>query len=348
MNILLSAYYDRNFGDDMMVRLAARALAEHELFLNERREEFLTPFAGEDNLRLLSECGQAQIAGELRVTGSYFMMRYKQRMKHMIGRAYKEWKGKRGLQFKSIIGCSVGPFVDQTAERISMIDISAYDLITVRDRYSYEFIKKNVKSANVSYYPDIVFSTPESWLPPRSGEELLGVVVHNNVVETGNNYAFAQKLAQMCDEYIARTGKKVLLFVFDIGIEYDVLCACNVKALSKYPHMYEFMLHEDNGDTVIKNFARCKTIVSARLHGIILALRMGIPVLPVLYSDKARHMLDDLGFSGKRYTVGAFVDAPVEELYESLTHTKAFELPENLISDAGMHFTAFKRQLASL
>lgn len=40
MNILLSAYYDRNFGDDMMVRLAARALAEHELFLNERREEF--------------------------------------------------------------------------------------------------------------------------------------------------------------------------------------------------------------------------------------------------------------------------------------------------------------------
>lgn len=62
VNILLSAYYDRNFGDDMMVRLAARALAEHELFLNERRGGVLTPFAGGDNLRLLSECGQAQIA----------------------------------------------------------------------------------------------------------------------------------------------------------------------------------------------------------------------------------------------------------------------------------------------
>lgn len=46
VNILLSAYYDRNFGDDMMVRLAARALAEHELFLNEAAGGVLTPFAG--------------------------------------------------------------------------------------------------------------------------------------------------------------------------------------------------------------------------------------------------------------------------------------------------------------
>lgn len=348
MNIRLTAYYDRNFGDDMMVRLAAAALGEHRLFLEQGREEFLVPFRGLDNVCFPSERKNAIYDGELRVTGSYFMVRREEHIRYIRDRGLDERREKRRLRFKCILGCSAGPFVSLRAERAARFDIGNYDLITVRDRYSYDLIKKYNKRAFVHCFPDIVFSLPDDWIPAPTGEGLLGMVVHNDIIAPRDNGAFARRMAQVCDKYIEKHGRPVLLFVFDIGVELDILCACNIKAWSKYPDMLEIVLHEDNGDHVLRQMARCGTVVSARLHGVILALRMGIPVLPVLYTDKTQHVLDDLGFTGKRYTVEEFVAASVESIYEETAGAARFVLPAGISAEADRHFEVFRSYLEEL
>lgn len=350
MDISLAAYYDRNFGDDMMVRLAANALEEHRLYMEQAREEFLAPFSGIENLYPYAAGSGVAKDGQIRVTGSYFMIRrrYLPDLNYMYQRGRMEKKRRETMKFSYVIGCNVGPFANRLAEKISIAEMKAYDLLTFRDRYSYEFAKAHVKGAQLYYFPDIVFSTPQRWLAPPTGEGLLGVVVHTNIIETKNNSALAKSLALLCDEYTSRTGKKVLLFVFDIGVEDDILCACNVRLHSKHPEMLELVLHDDCGGNIIRNMARCGTVVSARLHGMVMALRMGIPLLPVLYSDKAKHLLSDIGYLEKAYSVSEFVELPAKELCDKLMKIAPYFVPEQIVQEAEKHFEVARRHMAEI
>ena len=164
MDISLAAYYDRNFGDDMMVRLAADALEGHKLYMEQSREEFVAPFSGIGNLYPYSAGRGVAKDGQIRVTGSYFMIRrrYLPDLNYMYQRGRMEKKRREAMKFSYVIGCNVGPFANRMAEKISIAEMNVYDLLTFRDRYSYEFAKAHVKHAQLYYFPDIVFSTPDS------------------------------------------------------------------------------------------------------------------------------------------------------------------------------------------
>ena len=54
-----------------------------------------------------------------------------------------------------------------------------------------------------------------------------------------------------------------------------------------------------NRKQLLEEMSRSAYIIAARFHGMILGLAAGKSVFPILYSDKTKYVLEDLGFQGK-------------------------------------------------
>ncbi len=337
MSTLIKGYLDRNLGDDLMLRIVLEQLKDYKFYIAEEQKELLLPFANINNIFDLDDYPNKQTNKILKVTGSDFMILNKTGIYYSLVRILQKKKNKKVPM--AVIGCNVGPFVNSLARNLAIKEMEQYKLITVRDKFSYEFIKKNTKKPEVYYYPDLVFALPDEWLPNhREDEGHLGISAYRRAKT--NNYKVYKKLAIIADRYIQKTNKKVLLFAFDMENENDISAAFTIKDLCKNKDKIEIILHNDNGDNIIKNMARCERIIGIRLHCSVLAIRMGKPFIPIIYSKKTHDLLDDLNYREKRFNIDNF---EIDEVLETLYKSKTFKIDKDIIEAAKGHVKTYKK-----
>jgi polysaccharide pyruvyl transferase WcaK-like protein len=63
----------------------------------------------------------------------------------------------------------------------------------------------------------------------------------------------------------------------------------------RFPARTQIVAHKDCTE-IPAAFARCEKIIGARFHAIVLALRMGIPFYPLIFREKTRNLLKDIGY----------------------------------------------------
>lgn len=345
INILVDCYLDRNFGDDIMLRILALELKDHKLYLKTNKKELLIPFKDIDNIYNLSENKVTNFDAMVRVIGSGFMITSKIGIYYAI-KTLLNYKAQRSKCKKRItIGCNVGPFLNKFAELISKSEMNYFGLITTRDMFSYNYIKNNAKKTMTSCFPDIVFSMPSEWLV-KNDEGCLGISAYRNNSKPHLNYDYYTAMAKIADEYIEKTGKKVLLFAYDIENENDIVSAYTIKALCRNAEMVEIILHIDNGDNIIKNTARCSNIIAVRFHSAILAMRMGIPFFPIIYSKKLDNALNDLNYTGERVLFSDVKSIDVQKLVISLIANKNnYKTDSTVFEKAKGHINLLKEYL---
>lgn len=323
VRILLDGYFDHNFGDDLMLTLAAKSLKEYELYVPDRKINL-------ENADYTSQ--KTGFDAYLKVTGSGFQIYNNLGIAYRMRDMHRET---RRAPMRAAVSCNISPFINRAARTAINMQLSSYDLITVRDSYSYEYIRQNVPNVRCGVYPDIVFSLPDSMIPDIKCENLLGVAVRAG--------ADAQKIAAAIDGYTQKTGSGALLLCFDTGSENDAQAAERIKQNAKYADKIEIITYENITD-MLANMRRCAVILSIRFHSIVLAARMGIPFVPFAYSDKTVNALTDLEFSGKIFRTDDFDAADVTQ--ELLT-VKRFLLPEDTAGKAKLHMEKFKELLAA-
>ena len=124
---------------------------------------------------------------------------------------------------------------------------------------------------------------------------------------------------------------------FNTGLEDDVSVANQVYGIMKNKHMTEIIRYTDIND-MLKNIKRCGAILGIRFHSAMLALRMGIPVVPIAYSDKTKNALDEIGYSGKIYDVN---NIDTDEVLKSILNAVPYKLDGNIIKSAENHIKRF-------
>lgn len=317
MKILLDGYFDRNFGDDLMMRLAYNALSEHEIYM--KKSEYTPDYA-----RGLTDTTDADIS--LTVTGSGFLLYgYKSALYRI-----KEIKQDKLKCKKAVLSCNISPFPNKFAERVILKQLSGLDFITVRDKYSYDYIKNHLPDLKCEYYPDIAFSMPDDMISNVPCENALGIVAYKS------NYGGL--IARLCDEYIEKTGNKVLIFALDTGKEDDFSAAVEIKNIMK--HECEIIEY----DGILKNIRRCSKIITTRLHSLVISLLAGVDIIPIAYSDKIRHVLSDLNFNGHIFDLKKLdYDALLEE---TLSHKDRFLLDKSVSENAKNHIKRFKELMS--
>ncbi len=321
MKILLDGYFDRNFGDDLMLTLSARGLKEHELYVPSREINI-------ENMRYTQAKSGFDVY--LKVTGSGFVIY------NTLGAAYRLRDARRELKYalrRAVISCNIGPFANAIGEAAVKKHLSRFDFVTVRDARSLEYMNRHFPEKNAVCLPDIVFSLPDDMIPDVKSENLLGISVRGA--------SDCDALAQIADRYIAETGGKALILCFDGGMENDLLAAKRVKETMRAADKAEIIRYETVSGMLCA-MKRCAAILGVRLHASVLAARMGIPFAAVSYSQKTEDTLREAGIKSKIYKSGSL---PVQEVTDDLLNPTDFKVSNDVVKAASEHIAKFKKYL---
>lgn len=281
--IYLTGYFDRNFGDDMMMKLVVADSPETIFLVNETAD---TPLLSETNV-IAKPYEVCRRFPKLVVTGSGFMINTKAALKTEL-----LWFINGHHPGDYCLGCNMEPLGNPIKRFLIRQKLNKFKLITCRDQESYRWLRQNTNKPEIHYLPDILFSIPDEWLPVIKAPNKLGISLMHRAADQVD-CAYYRAMAEIADEWIRKTGKSVLLMAFDTGKEDDLFACRAVQSLMQFPDRTEIVAHRD-GTEIPAAFAQCEKVVAARFHATVLSLRMGIPVYPLVYREKTRNLLKDI------------------------------------------------------
>ena len=281
----MTGYFDRNFGDDMMMKLIVRSLPEITFLVNETAD---TPLLSEPNVEQVAYkiCRRHP---RLVVTGSGFMINTKAAFKTEI-----IWFLRGHHPGDYCLGCNIEPLDNPIKRFLIRQKLNKFKIITCRDRSSCHWLLENTRKPDVYCLPDILFSIPNEWLPAIQTSSKLGISMMHRAGDQ-EDCAYYRAMAEAADEWVQSTGNGVILMAFDAGKEDDLFACRAVQALMQFPEKTQIVAHWD-GTEIPAAFAQCEKIIGARFHSMVLALRMGIPFFPVIYREKMRNLIRDLDY----------------------------------------------------
>lgn len=342
--ILVDIYLAQNLGDDMFLDHLATSFPEID-FVPFHPGRNYTPFfekyknvqqfpytfldkisarLGKDKLsdynRMSDEYdGLLFLGGGIFREESYWKEVYQYRFQ--ISNSFIE-KGKKVI----FVGCSFGPystneFVDAHKELFRRIS-----KITFRDQHSFQLFSD---LPNVYYAPDVLWSYD---LPNvQRKEKVLGISLINpnhkqQYKDTFSDYIDAHK--KICEKYIHK-GYDIILFSF-CEKEGDLETA---KEIAKDFPSIEIQNYSNNIASYLKMIASCSHFIAARFHAVIIALKYGIPVIPIIYGDKTENLLKDLNFEQELI----YLDT-INQISESDFGTISMERIESNAIESNKHF----------
>lgn len=113
----------------------------------------------------------------------------------------------------------------------------------------------------------------------------------------------------------------------------DILNKCDEKIKSKIQKYY----YDGNMQEALNIIADSQIVVGSRFHANILGLIFGKKIIPVLYSDKTKHVLEDLQIPVKSIDIRNLDEANIDEI---LNHNLNINYDvEKQRENSKMHFT---------
>ena len=330
----MTGYFDRNFGDDMMMKLVVHSLPEITFLVEDTVD---TPLLTEPNVVQKNREVCLRFP-KLVVTGSGFMINTRAALKTEL-----LWFLKGHHPGDYCLGCNMEPLNSPIKRFLISRKLNKFKLITCRDQASYRWLRQNTRKPEIHYLPDILFSLPEEWLPRSDNPKMLGISLMHRQGDQ-EDCPYYREMAEAADEWIRKTGKGVLLMAFDTGKEDDLFACRAVQALMQFPDRTEIVTHTD-GTEILAAFARCEKIIGARFHSMVLALRMGIPVYPLIFREKVRSLLKDIQYPFPACDLDAIDNASLFEYIGS--DQTPYPLEQDIHMRAGEHVQLLKQRLAT-
>lgn len=358
--IFLYAYDRQNLGDDLFVRTIVNRYPHVKFYMLSVRENQRT-FSTLSNLKVIDKDSYwMNILEKIRPS---FVARYRNSFENRcdavvyIGGSifieYEPWQNyvawwKYHAEKKPMyaIGANWGPY--QTAAYLQEMDsaFGAMRDVCFRDRYSYQRFRLN---PNVRLAPDILFSYPMPKRTVKARQIFVSLIdcfspEHTALAPYGK--AYLENMKELLKFHISN-GYHIVLTSFckhegdedAVNSLYDRLrrenCGDNVR-----------MLFYDGTNTaaIVEAIAASEGVISTRFHGVVLALAAGKPVLPIIYSDKTAHMLEDIGFSGMVQELRTPLPWNIAVLEKHWMENPC-SLPMKIMDEASKHFQELDKLL---
>lgn len=300
MRIIVEAYLDNNLGDDIMIKIMVDKFPEHQFFLYSDSTVVQKTFENIKNLSVKNTNQRKKdlknIDAYIKIGGSIFqIINFKQQVLRIIGIL-----GLMKMRYKGIkiatLGCNFGPYSTKFGIKLTEWELRNNQLVTVRDQFSFKMLTGFRKIDNFFYADDIVYNY--NVLKCDRIKSGLGISVYRSLKNEENNYENYQALANIADNYIKRTGKRVSLFAFDSEQENDLSAMHHIFNLSNHKQSIDLVPYIGDSETFINKYKNCERIIAIRFHSAILADLFKVPFLPIPYSNKLMNLLNDRGFTG--------------------------------------------------
>ena len=334
--VFLFAYDHMNVGDDLFIYTITQRYPNVQFYLWSSTKNKIT-FRSLKNLKIISvDAGIIPFLHKLRPS---LVSRYKDwcckkcdAVVYIGGSIFIEypewndilnwWEYAAENYSLYILGANFGPYISEEYRyRLGGILKKARD-VCFRDRYSWELFCDN---KNIRYAPDILFSVS---LPLK--EDLSSKKVFFSIINCARKKEGIYSLDKYENSYIRgvcniitrfmKDGYKVVLgsFCEDEGDKEAAHKITNFLP-AKYKSSCEILSYNGkNMQEMLKAICRSDYIVATRFHAIILGIVAGRPVFPLIYSDKTRHILQDIGYNGAYFDIRTVCEYNYEIIVENL------------------------------
>lgn len=306
MRIFLDAYFDNNFGDDLFIEILLKRYPQalFYAFLKEVPGKVLKRAAQFPNLVLLpGGCimqeswefdGFVMIGGDVLPDGVDYSERIS-RMRHV-----KESGG-----YVAMLGFSL--YKDYSAETLEDLRKMAElaDTIVIRDKASAERFKELVSRDKVMEATDMVFTLKYQPVQEEA-KGPLGVIPRRKLYSTKEEHqAYCKAMAKVADAYLQSTLQGSVRFLaFSTGEYDDRETARDIMELMEEKGRVQVVAYEGDTEGFWRAVSTCGSLLTTRFHGLVLALCLRIPFVPVPYEVKVTQLLDELEYEGIRIPYG--------------------------------------------
>lgn len=301
----IQGYFNKNLGDDLMIRILIDKIIKsdnkpcivkikggHDIFskLKAMYNIFKIPFFSDFFIR---------IGGSL-----YQDFGYNSNIKDIertfyLCRAIKACKGQKGKVV--FINNSIGPVTTDIYEKKMLKLLKIADYISVRDKYSYEYLIH--KSINAVYHPDSVFALYNRSFTKnqRQTDGIFGLSLlpfrQLYFRDRVGQHIINKNIADLIQGLLLKnTFRIVYFFEFSAGTENDLGNFEEVLHMidSKIKGRIKIIRYrEGNIEEFLEYMTQCSFFLANRFHSIVLALILKIPFIAIDHHLKVHNFLSE-------------------------------------------------------
>ena len=342
MKVVLKGYYGKgNFGDDLLAKVLVEYLERQydaDIYCDvdlAKYSEKLFPnaiFLSSDSSMtydLLLLGGGTQFFDFGTYAGvkviKYWYKKYLLNPKNVLLRLSNK-KNSFNYTKKIALGIGVGPFHCVESEEDAIKNLSRYDLVSVRDVNSLKIIENSCLE-RIHYCADICLTNKVNLF--NSNIEMVKVphkfdfgIVLRDWDESNVRGDFNQDIVREFSALVSSKKNKILFFVYS---------KCDVKLIKLLEkHRVDFVVW-DPVATDLSDFVQlhkeCKVIISSRYHGLITALKLHKPIVPLVIEPKISAFSKELNISDLSFDLA---NVNIKELLELANkQLKEMNFPEN-------------------
>lgn len=314
--VFVDIYLQYNLGDDLFLDILVKKYPNCEFtinYLGKNYDQFISKYGNVRRRKytILNKIGQRlkimdsitnynKVAEEhdilLFIGGSIFREEeYHQSLFQDRMKIVREFKKREKSVF--VLGANFGPFETEEFLNDYRSFFKKCDDVCFRDIYSYELFKD---LPCVRYAPDIVFQMNVDEYKTNSTKKRVGF----SIIDVRHK----QGISNYYDDYLNSTVSSIELLVNN-GYECYLMSFCEHEGDLKVINSIKSKLSPDTLKNVsiydykgklkeaINLIASFNLFIAARFHANIIALLLGIGVMPIIYSKKTINMLNDIDFS---------------------------------------------------
>lgn len=334
LNVYIHAFLDNNLGDDLMIIGLLNEFKDCNFFTISQNSVIQNTFRKFNNLSFITKDEFKNQMGSydvyLKIGGSMFQYNS---IRQLVGKI-RNLLILRKIHRKGIklvaLGCNLGPFKVRLSKFVARQELKLYDVVTVRDSYSYNFINEKFKLKNAELYDDIVFEVIKDEEPiideNRSfrNRPILGISAFRSIDQPNINYDFYTRLVEeikyLNEEY---DFSKINLYAFDSENQNDLSACHHIKQLLQNSMDVSIDIIPYLGDNINQFLDRYKEsdlMISIRFHSAILCDIYRIPYIPVAYSNKLKNYILDNRSHESVYDINELIKSKNTIKYDQFAH----------------------------
>lgn len=236
-----------------------------------------------------------------------------------------------------IIGTNFGPY--RTEEYIDYCNklFKKANFVCFRDKKSYNLFKDS--GENIRQAPDIVFGLDTSKVKNKDSKRVIFSII-DCTRKIGQEYQkkYEETIIELT-KYFDSKGYKITYMSF-CKKENDEEAIERIEEKIKKEKLngiIEKYYYDGNLEEAINVLADSQIIIGSRFHANILGLVLNKTIIPVIYSEKTRNVLDDMNFKGKIIDIKNLDEFNINELTADDLHYKLDVSKEK--ENSKMHFS---------
>lgn len=351
--VFLYAYDQQNLGDDLFVYTITRRYPKVQFYMLTDKDNRKT-FSHLPNLKVIDKDSRwMRLLHTLRPS---FPSRYRDWLENRCGAVvyiggsifieYDNWAQiLNWWEYEAenrpfyVLGANFGPYSDEKyRQKLNEIFEKMQD-VCFRDTYSYEKFFENSK---VRRAPDILFGYPMPKVTKKKDRIFVSVI---DCASRDDRHALGERdslyinnMAMLIKGYL-QDGYSVVLSSFckAEGDERAIEKILTGFSEAEKRHITTLCYNGSNSSKILEEMAASAYIIATRFHATILAIAAGCAVLPIVYSDKTKNVLEDIGFDSLVYDLRDDGKWSYQESRRNLEKPTPMINPD-VLRDAERHF----------